>query len=115
MGCVGGGAYGNPLSTATAAASPVPSVPSGGGGVFSRCFMGSGAAGATGLYGSGAYCCSCVGGGEAGVCSFVGTGAAVVGAAGGGGNEFIPATAPPCVVGKVFDTISDREFRVCPF
>lgn len=50
------------MSAAAAAARPVPSAPSiGGGGVFSRCFMGSGAAGAAGLYGRGAgvsfWCC----------------------------------------------------------
>lgn len=49
-----GGVYGMPLSAATAAARPVPLIPSSGGGVFSRCWIGSGAAGAAGLYGSGA-------------------------------------------------------------
>lgn len=49
-----GGVYGRPWSAAAAATSPVPPVPSSGGGVFSRCFIGSGAAGAAGLYGSGA-------------------------------------------------------------
>jgi hypothetical protein len=43
-----------PWSAANAAARPVPSVPSSGGGVFSRCLIGSGAAGAAGLYGRGA-------------------------------------------------------------
>lgn len=41
------------MSAATAAASPVPCAASGGGGVFSRCLIGSGAAGAAGLYGRG--------------------------------------------------------------
>ena len=36
-----------------AAASPVPTSLSGGGGVFSRCLMNSGAAGAAGLYAKG--------------------------------------------------------------
>lgn len=48
----------------------MPSVPSSGGGVFSRCLIGSGAAGAAGLYGSGARFSgsffSSVGGGLAG-------------------------------------------------
>lgn len=49
-----GGVYGVPWSVAAAAKRPVPSVPSSGGGVFSRCLIGSGAAGAAGLYGRGA-------------------------------------------------------------
>jgi hypothetical protein len=49
-----GDVYGMPWSAANAAARPVPSVPSSGGGVFSRCLIGSGAAGAAGLYGRGA-------------------------------------------------------------
>jgi hypothetical protein len=35
-----GGVYGMPLSAATAAARPVPPIPSSGGGVFSRCWIG---------------------------------------------------------------------------
>lgn len=52
--CVGGGAKAWVWSATLAAASPVPSAASGGGGVFSRCLIGSGAGGADGLYASGA-------------------------------------------------------------
>lgn len=94
--CVGG-VYGMPLSAATAAARPFPSAASTGGGVFSRCWIGSGAAGAAGLYGKGALC-SCVGGGEnGGVCwaglkpgAGAGAGAGAAWGAGGGANVLIP-------------------------
>ena len=90
--CVGG-AYGMPLSAATAAAKPFPFAASTGGGVFSRCWIGSGAAGAAGLYGKGALC-SCVGGGENdGVCwagAGAGAGAGAAWGAGGGANVLIP-------------------------
>lgn len=110
-----GGVYGIPWSAARAAARPVPSVPSsGGGGVFSRCLIGSGAAGAAGLYGNGAKLAeSRLSSGEAWDPEWTDCWSAAIPLGGGGGKLMV--CGGPCVVGAVTAVGSDRELRVCPF
>lgn len=91
-----------PLSAATAAARPVPFVPSSGGGVFSRCWIGSGAAGAAGLYGSGAKA----------VESFFSS--AGEGPLGGGGGKLL-VCGGPWKTGTAVLVGSERELGVWPF
>lgn len=104
-----GGVYGTPLSAATAAARPVPLTPSSGGGVFSRYWIGSGAAGAAGLYGRGAKLAGSFfsSAGVEPALNLWSTG----GPLGGGGGKLLVGGGA-CGTGAAVLVGSDRELRV---
>lgn len=113
-GAVCGAVYDMPWSAAAAAKSPVPSVPSSGGGVFSRCLIGSGAAGAAGLYGSGATFSGPFFSSAWVWCSEFTCGRSACGPLGGGGGKLIVCWMP-CETGAVTAVGLERELGVCPF
>lgn len=94
----------------------MPSVPSSGGGVFSRCLIGSGAAGAAGLYGRGAgFSGSFFSSAGLWVLEFELTCCwSAGGPLGGGGGKLIVCGVPwETVAGTALG--SERELGVCPF